>query len=225
MSQNKKRAVIDHAYNSGKRGESEGRSMKRQPQLRALLALFALVLPSLGMTPQERRAYLDKFVQTLPAVSSFNAWLDRTHELPPDFDALPKINGLPDPLRFLNGRTVKTAGDWKARRAEIFALEEKYDLGAFPPKAKLANVVVLSENDTNGQITRSLRLEFGPDQKATLRAVITIPAGAGPFPVMISPNINGGAGGFAGAALARGYISDGFAGDDGQNDAHDYVAL
>src|SRR5262245_13943632 len=131
-------------------------TMKPQRQLLALLSLLALVLPSLGMTPEQRKTYLDKFVQTLPAVPSFKAWLDRSQELPPDFDTLPKMNGLPDPLRFLNGRTVKTAEDWKARRAEIFALEEKLDLGAFPPKPKLANVVVLSENNTNGQITRSL---------------------------------------------------------------------
>src|SRR5262249_31720883 len=150
----------------------------------------------------------------------------RTGELPPDFDALPKTNGLPDPLRFLDGRTVKTAEDWKARRAEIFGLEQKYDVGTFPPKPKLDNVVVLSENNANGPLPRTLRLEFGPDRKATLRAPIPIPAGNGPFPVMISPSINnGGAGGFGGAALARGYISAGFAGNDGQNDANAYVPL
>ena len=80
--------------------------MRPRPRLLAMLALFAIVLPSLAMTPQERKTYLDKLVQTLPAVPSFNAWLERTHELPPDFDALPKINGLPDPLRFVNGRVV-----------------------------------------------------------------------------------------------------------------------
>ena len=200
--------------------------MKRLPQLLALFALLAIVLTISGITPDERKAYLDKLVQTLPAVPSFNAWLERTHELPPDFDALSKINGLPDPLRFLNGRTVKNAEDWKARRAEIFALEEKYDIGTFPPKPKLTNVVVLNENNANGQITRNLRFEFGPDSKATLRATITIPAGDGPFPVMISPSINApGAAGFGGVALARGYISAGFAGNDGQNDANAYVPL
>ena len=203
--------------------------MKKLRQLFALFVLFllsAIVLPSLGMTPEERQAYLDKFVQTLPAVPSFNTWLERTRELPPDFDSLPKINDLPDPLRFVSGRAVKNAEDWKARRAEILALEEKYDVGTFPPKPRLANAVVLSETDTNGQITRNLRLEFGSDPKATLRATITIPAGNGPFPVMISPTINApGAAGFGGVALSRGYISAGFAGNDGQNDANAYVPL
>jgi dienelactone hydrolase len=200
--------------------------MKRRPQLLAFLLLMAIALRLPAMSPEERKAYLDKFVQTLPAVPSFNAWLQRTGELPPDFDALPRINGLPDPLRFLDGRMVKKAEDWKARRAEIFALEEKYDIGTFPPKPRLDNVVVLSETNTNGQVTRNLRLEFGPDRKATLRATITIPAGDGPFPVMISPSINApGAGGFGGVALARGYIAAGFAGNDGQNDANAYVPL
>jgi dienelactone hydrolase len=200
--------------------------MKRQTRLVALLAVLAIAQSSVATTPEERRAYLDKLVQTLPSVPSFNAWQQRTSELPPDFDALPKINSLPDPLRFLDGHTVKSAADWKARRAELFALEQKYDIGTFPPKPKLDNVVVVSEDTANGQITRNLRLEFGPDKKATLRATITIPAGAGPFPVMISPSINApGAGGFGGVALARGYIAAGFAGNDGQNDANAYVPL
>jgi cephalosporin-C deacetylase-like acetyl esterase len=200
--------------------------MKRLSRLSAVFAVFAVVLLSFGSTPEERKAYLDKFLQTVPAVPSFNTWLERTHEQPPDFDALPKSNGLPDPLRFLNGRAVKNAEDWKARRAEIFALEEKYDIGTFPPKPQLANVIVLNESTANGQITRNLRLEFGPDQKATLRAFVTIPAGDGPFPVMISPSINvPGAAAFGGVALARGYISAGFAGNDGQNDANAYVPL
>lgn len=199
--------------------------MKRQ-RLLVLFASLAFGLSYPAMTAaQELRAYLDKFIETLPTVPSFDSWLDRTGELPPDFDSLPKINGLPDPLRSLDGRMVTTVEDWNARRAEIFALEERYDLGTFPPKPTLANVVVLSEDDADGQITRSLRLEFGPNQEATLRATITIPAGEGSFPVMISPNINGGSRGFGGAALERGYISAGFAGNDRDNDANAYVPL
>src|SRR6188768_2329689 len=171
--------------------------MKRQTRLLAFVLLLAMGLGATAMTREERRVYLEKLVQMLPAVPSFSAWLQSTGELPPDFDALPRINGLPDPLRFRDGRMVKTSADWRARRAEIDALEQKYDLGTFPPKPKLDNVVILNEDTANGQVTRNLRLEFGPDRKATLRATITIPAGNGPFPVMISPSINApGAGGF-----------------------------
>jgi cephalosporin-C deacetylase-like acetyl esterase len=200
--------------------------MKKSSRFLAVLVLLAIVLPSFAITREERRAYLDKLVQILPPVPSFSAWLQKTNELPPDFDALPKSNALPDPLRFLDGHMAKSPKDWPARRAEIFALEQKYDIGTFPAKPALDNVVVLRENTANGQTTRSLRFEFGPERKATLRATITIPAGPGPFPVMISPSINApGAAAFGGVALARGYISAGFAGNDAQNDANAYVPL
>ena len=51
-----------------------------------------------AMTPEQRREYRDKLVEILPKVPAFEEWLERTDELPPDFDSLPKINGLPDPL-------------------------------------------------------------------------------------------------------------------------------
>src|SRR6516164_5769937 len=124
--------------------------MKRQTRLVTFLFLLAIARSSATTTPEDRRAYLEKLVKTLPDVPSFNTWQQRTSELPPDFDALPKINALPDPLRFLDGHLVKSAADWKARRAELLALEQKYDLGTFPPKPKLDNVVVLSEDNANG---------------------------------------------------------------------------
>ena len=79
-------------------------TMKRIPLALGLLALFAVVLTSFGVTSEERKAYLDKFLQTVPAVTPFSAWLDRTHELPPDYESLPKTNSLPEPLHFLNGK-------------------------------------------------------------------------------------------------------------------------
>jgi hypothetical protein len=76
----------------------------------ALVVLILLqplhVQPLHAMTPEERRQYREKLLQILPDVPSFKEWLDGTDELPPDFDAFPKINGLPDPLRFLDGRQV-----------------------------------------------------------------------------------------------------------------------
>jgi len=62
--------------------------------------------------------------------------------LPPDSDALPKINGLPDPFTFMEGkRRVRNQNDWKARRAEIRQLFEKYVIGSMPPKPKLDKIV------------------------------------------------------------------------------------
>ena len=53
----------------------------------SLLLLSAGVWPASPMTDQERRQYLEKLQQILPEVKSFREWLQKTGELPPDFDA------------------------------------------------------------------------------------------------------------------------------------------
>jgi dienelactone hydrolase len=108
--------------------------------LLSVACVLSLSGASHAMTPEERKQYLDKFMQTLPSVPGFTQWQQTTGELPPDFDALPKTNSLPDPLTFLDGRPVKTPADWKARRAEIIQLFEKYDIGTLPPKPTLDSV-------------------------------------------------------------------------------------
>jgi pimeloyl-ACP methyl ester carboxylesterase len=168
-----------------------------------------------AMTPDERRQYLEKLQQILPDVPSFTAWLQKTGEIPPDFDSFPRVNGLPDPLHFLDGRPVRNAQEWRARRSEIQQLFEKYDLGTFPPKPKLDHVVVLDETPGAGYLIRNVRLEFGPGGKGTMRVQVMIPAGKGPFPILISPNLNG----WAPSLLRRGYISAGYAGNDRMDDA------
>jgi pimeloyl-ACP methyl ester carboxylesterase len=168
-----------------------------------------------AMTPDERRQYLEKLQQILPDVPSFTAWLQKTGEIPPDFDSFPRVNGLPDPLHFLDGRPVRNAQEWRARRAEIQQLFEKYDLGTFPPKPKLDHVVVLDETPGTGYLIRNVRLEFGPGGKGSMRVQVMIPTGKGPFPTLISPNLNG----WAPSLLRRGYISAGYAGNDRMDDA------
>jgi hypothetical protein len=89
--------------------------MTRPRPLRLAVATLLLSLPLLvslhpasAMTPEERRAYLEKLQQILPDAPAFRAWLEKTGELPPDFDSLPRMNALPDPLHFLDGRPVRT---------------------------------------------------------------------------------------------------------------------
>ena len=167
------------------------------------------------MTSEERREYLDKLLKILPDAPQFKQWLDKTGELPPDFDALPRVNGLPDPLEFLDGKPVRNTADWKSRRAEIWRLYQQYDVGAFPAKPKLDRVVMLDETPGKGYLIRNVRLEFGPQGKGSMRVQVMIPEGKGPFPVLLSPNLPG----WGPALLRRGYISAGYAGNDGMDDA------
>ncbi len=124
--------------------------MKRN-LLWVVVAVAGLAQVASAMTPEERAAYRDKLLQLLPDVPAgrgpgarpaFSEWA-KDH-LPPDFDTLPKINGLPDPLLFVDGkRVVKTPQDWQERRAEIFKLFETYYFGRVPPKPKLDEVVTV----------------------------------------------------------------------------------
>jgi len=183
--------------------------------IRSILLGALILLPLGAITPEERRQYRDKLVQTLPPAPEFQKWLDKTGEIAPDFDAFPRVNGLPDPLKFLDGRVVRTPKDWTSRRDEIRQLFEKYDLGTFPSKPKIDRVVPIDETPGKGYIVRNVRLEFGPGSKGTMRVQVMIPDGNGPFPVLISPNLAG----WGPALLRRGYISCGYAGNDGMDDA------
>ena len=188
--------------------------MQRRIFFTAIFILTALS-PLRALTPDQRREYLAKLQAILPDVPSFSQWLEKTGELPPDFDSLPRINGLPDPLKFLDGRTVHTALEWKARRAEIRQLFEKYQTGTFPERPKLDRAVVLDETRGKGYLIRNVRLEFGPGSKGTMRVQVMIPDGKGPFPVLMAPSLAG----WGPSLLRRGYISAGFAANDAMDDA------
>ena len=99
------------------------------------LSFVTLGHPLAAMTEQQRRAHLEWMLASLPTAATFAEWQQRTGEIPPDFDALPRNNFLPDPLTFMNGRTVRNASDWNARRTEIRQLLEQWQVGRVPPRA------------------------------------------------------------------------------------------
>lgn len=181
-----------------------------------VLFLYANVLWS--MTAEDRAAYLQWMKQNLLEVPEWTAWQQKTGELPPDFDQLPRQNQLPDPLTFLNGKPVgSSAADWNARRTEIRQLFEKYVTGTFPQKPPIDKVELINETKENGYITRNVRLIFGPQGKGSVRVCLVIPDAKNgeKLPVMISPNLTG----WASSLIRRGYISAGYAGNDGMDDA------
>jgi dienelactone hydrolase len=170
------------------------------------LAALSLCTPALALTEQQRREHLAWMLQALPAVPTWIEWQKKTGALPPDYDALPSANHLPDPLRFhADGRAVRMPADWPARRAEIRQLFEQHVVGRFPPKPKLTRVVPMEENKGAGYLTRTVRLEYGPEGKANTQVTVTMPEGNGPFPVLIG-------GGWSSALIRRGYISVSYSG-------------
>jgi pimeloyl-ACP methyl ester carboxylesterase len=137
--------------------------MRRFGLLLSLVLTFLLAKPLGAMTADERQKYWDEFSQIIPPVPSFTAWMQANNALPPDFDALPRISGLPDPLTFADGkRKVLTADDWKDRRAEILKLYEMYDIGTIPPKATLDQIITIDPAVAATDAARGGRFGRGP---------------------------------------------------------------
>ena len=180
--------------------------------------LLGNVVPVRSMTLEEREQYLEKFKQLVPPVPSWTTWQEETNALPPDFDALPRVNSLPDPLTFVDGkRKVETPEDWQERRAEIIKYFEMYDIGRVPPKPELDKIVPVDPDAAaagarrggfgfgfraaplpEGAVTKIVDLCYGPDSQITTRVTLNIPPGDGPFPVLIGGNPG---------ILRQGYIS------------------
>jgi hypothetical protein len=190
----------------------------------ALLLVFTMVASGAALTPAERRAYRDRLLEILPASPEFAAWVERTDELPPDFDSLPRCNLLPDPLTFEDGRRVLTREDWAARRAEILALFEHYVFGTLPPDPVIAGVDTQA-TDHDGYARREVVLHYGPEGKATMHVSLVIPDGEGPMPALVGPGLVGGFGNAAATLLRRGYVAVGFAGSDFDDDTNDLPSL
>jgi len=141
----------------------------------------------------KRRETLDVLLKILPRRQveitgrmnaydkSWEDWLKRTGELPPDFDAMPSAPFLAD---LLEG--VETREQWMQKRREIRAQFEQWVFGKLPPQPdNLRSVMMGTEKDGKLAI-RNLRLEFGPDHRGTLRVQLIIPPGKGPFPVFLT---------------------------------------
>ena len=170
------------------------------------LALVALAWPLRAVTGQAARDHLEWMVKSLPSAPQFVQWQQRTGELPPDYNTFPRNNFLPDPLMFMNGKAVRNASDWTARRAEIRQLLEKWQVGSVPPKATTFKKTVQNETAASGYVTRVVEIEYGPraDKTTTVTVTLTIPQGPGPFPVMI--------GGAPSSLIRRGYIACSYTG-------------
>jgi len=110
--------------------------------------------------------------------------------------ALPRIDGLPDPFRALDGTALTETRQWRCRRQEILQQAEKYVYGEKPPKPALVSGSV-SRDQVAVDVT-----EAGTSIRFTAEIVLP-PTGAGPFPAIINL---GARGGFGGITLGEEFI-------------------
>ena len=148
-----------------------------------------------------RRADLEMFLKIFPPSSppvsgrinaydkTWEDWVKRTGELPPDFEAMPSIANLPDPLILTkDGRQIAVTNEalWNSQKQWIRSQVEQWVFGKMPPPPDNLRAVVTATRREGTTTVRDVRLEFGPDHRATLRLQLIIPDGKGPFPVFLT---------------------------------------
>src|SRR5687767_4110334 len=165
-----------------------------------LVALFCLLTPVAAQTDRRRddlKTLLDVLVPSrTPATGRMNTidktwedWVRRTGELPPDFDALPSIAELPDPLLALeSGRAVPitTVDEWNRHKPWLREQVERWVFGRMPPPPDNLRATITGTRREGTATSRDVLLEFGPGHRAKLRLHLVIPDGKGPFPVFLT---------------------------------------
>lgn len=182
---------------------------------KADLELILKVLPP-DRTNNGRVSFLDE---------TFTDWLHRTGELPPDFERMPSLPFLPDPLVLDEGGLnipVKTKDQWNEKREWMKEQLKKYITGTFPPVPDNLKSDVISDKMDGEVRLQMVELSFGPGHEAKLTMELMIPPGKGPFPVFLTQWNHRE---WAQVAVRRGYIGCVYAGADAKDDTEKYSEI
>jgi hypothetical protein len=189
---------------------------------KASLELILKVLPpdqlneNSSFDDRGRLSFLDR---------TFTDWLERTGELPPDFDRMPSLPFLPNPLVIDEGGKnipVKTPEQWQEKREWMKEQLQHYITGTFPPAPDNLKAEVLSEKMDGKVRLQTVELSFGPDHQAKLTLEVMIPPGEGPLPVFLTQWNHRE---WAQVAVRRGYIGCIYAGADSKDDTEKYAEI
>src|SRR5690606_31078937 len=135
--------------------------------------LSALSPDYLGWAEPPRLAMNNKtlYPQPTPIDSTWTSWVTRTGELPPDFQNMPSMPFLPDPMVIDEGGKnipVKTTAQWKEKREWLKEQTQYWITGSVPPPPGNLIAEVLDERHTGEFIERDILLKFGPGHRAQL---------------------------------------------------------
>jgi len=149
------------------------------------------MLAAASLAAANRKQELEDLLKILPPTNtgitgrisakdkSWEEWVRRTGELPPDFDAMTSVPELPEPR-------LGTREEWPRERQRIRALFEQWVYGKMPPAPDNLRAIVTGIHDEGDVTVRDVRLEFGPEHGAVLHVQLMIPPGKGPFPVFLT---------------------------------------
>ena len=132
----------------------------------------------------KRSGIISFFIFTffLPIYSQVKSWE------PTSIDELPSLFGLPDVLKFANGRKVQDIDDWDARREEMKMIIQHYQYGFLPPRPDSVSVsdhFVKRHKSEKGD-EHWITLVIDSKHKLSMRMVLYLPdSDEKPFPVVI----------------------------------------
>ncbi len=156
--------------------------------------------------------------------NTWQDWLERSGELPPDFSTMPSEPFLPDPLTTTgqSGAAIRNKEEWAEKREWIKEQFQHWVSGTIPPAPGDMEVSILSDT-MDGQVrVQMVQLNFGPDNKARMTFELMVPPGEGPFPVYMTQWNHRD---WAQLAVRRGYIGCVYAGADSKDDTQEYQEL
>ncbi len=142
----------------------------------AVVLIFVMLVNAMAAEDINNRiVFLKQVSSWLPAeggrgaVSRLDAtwqdWVNRTGELPPDFNAMPSLPFLPNPLVLDEGGAnipIKTSEQWQQKRKWIGEQARHWLTGTFPPGPNNLEAHVLSETKDGDITIRIVELRFGP---------------------------------------------------------------
>ncbi|GMW02502.1 MAG: hypothetical protein AMXMBFR84_36380 [Candidatus Hydrogenedentota bacterium] len=172
-----------------------------------------------------RESTLGQLKRVLQESPAWTQWLEQSGELPPDFDAMPSIPNLPNPLLAHENTpeeyVINTVTEWQVHRETLLNDISHWIFGTVPPRPDNLLSTNLSEMRGEGCTVREVELQFGVDHSAKLWMELIIPDGNGPFPVFLTQH-NHRAWGLI--AARRGYIACVYAGSDSRDDTDSFLA-
>jgi hypothetical protein len=108
----------------------------------------------------------------------------------PEVNDLPIQTNLPDVMTMDGGTRVTNSMQWPARREEMKAILEHYELGhAPPPPGNVSGKILQSKTLAGGTVKfRLVHLSFGPKKKLGFDIAIFTPSKGKSFPTIINPS-------------------------------------
>jgi dienelactone hydrolase len=129
-------------------------------------------------------AFLAMLVLDAPLAASDAVWESLESFFVPPADYANDFGDYRSPLQFSDGRPVKNATDWTARRRELLEYWHEV-MGPWPPLLERPGLNILRTESRENFTRHRVRLDIAPGQ--TGEGWLLVPEGRGPFPAVLVP--------------------------------------